>query len=63
MKTQLQGWDTNRVTEKWNDHIGVYFTDDLELKIGKYRILAPLHYHAKDFVTDEMIQFLEGKTK
>lgn len=62
MKTQLQGWNL-QVSEKWNDHIGVYFTDDLELKIGRYRVLAPLHYHVKDFVTDEMITIMEQKVK
>lgn len=63
MKTQLQGWNVNQVTEEWTDHIGVYFTDELELKIGRYRILAPLHYHVKSFVTDDMIALYETKVK
>jgi hypothetical protein len=61
MKTKLQGWNDNEVTETWNQHIGVYFTDELELKIGRYRQLAPLHYHMKDFITDEMIDLYEQK--
>jgi hypothetical protein len=63
MKSQLQGWDVNRVTEQWTDHIGTYFTDELELKIGRFRQLAPLHYHIKTFVTDEMIKLYEQKVK
>lgn len=63
MKTQLQGWDINRVTEQWTDHIGTYFTDDLELKIGRFRQLAPLHYHIKSFITDEMIELYEQRVK
>lgn len=63
MKTQLQGWNANEVTEDWTEHIGVYFTDELELKIGRYRQLAPLHYHVKSFLTDEMIKMYEDKLK
>lgn len=61
MKTKLQDWNEHEVTENWNQHIGVYFTDELELKIGRYRQLAPLHYHMKDFITDEMIDLYEQK--
>lgn len=63
MKTKLQGWDNEAVTEQWSNHIGVYFTDDLELKIGRYRQLSPLHYHIKNFVTDEMISLYEQRVK
>jgi hypothetical protein len=61
MKTQLQNWEGQLVSEDWTKHIGVYFTDDLELKIGRYRQLAPLHYHVKSFLTDEMIAMYERK--
>ena len=63
MKTKLQEWDNEAVTERWTDHIGTYFTDELELKIGRYRQLAPLHYHVKTFITDEMISIYESKVK
>lgn len=63
MKTQLQNWGNEAVGEKWDDHIGVYFTDELELKIGRYRQLAPLHYHIKTFITDDMISLYEQKVK
>jgi hypothetical protein len=62
MKSQLQDWGPN-VPEDWISSIGVYFTDQLELKIGKFRQLAPLHYHIKEFLTDEMIGFYEAKVK
>jgi hypothetical protein len=63
MKTQLQGWNPNEVTEDWTQHIGSYFTAELELKIGRFRQLAPLHYHIKSFLTDEMIELYEAKLK
>lgn len=63
MKTQLQGWEGLPVTEDWTAHIGTYFTDELELKIGRYRQLAPLHYHVKTFITDEIIELYEAKVK
>ena len=63
MKSKLQEWDSELVGEKWTDHIGTYFTDQLELKIGRYRQLAPLHYHIKTFITNEMIELYEQKVK
>jgi hypothetical protein len=63
MKTQLQNWDSGSIPEDWLPSVGVYFTDDLELKIGKFRQLAPLHYHIKEFLTDEMIELYENKLK
>lgn len=59
MKSKLQNWDNDQITEEWTKHIGVYFTDDLELKIGRCRQLAPLHYHIKEFLTDDMIKQYE----
>jgi hypothetical protein len=63
MKSKLQNWDDSKVSEEWTKHIGVYFTDDLELKIGRYRQLSPLHYHDKSFLTDEIIESYEEKLK
>jgi hypothetical protein len=63
MKTQLQKWEGQAVSEDWTKHIGVYFTDELELKIGRYRQLSPLHYHIKSFLTDEMIAMYEEKLR
>lgn len=63
MKTMIQDWDHSLIPEEWNKHVSVYFNDELELKIGRYRQLGPVHYHMKDFVTDEMISFYENKLK
>jgi hypothetical protein len=63
MKTMIQDWDHSLIPEEWNKHVAVYFNDELELKIGRYRQLGPVHYHMKDFVTDEMIDFYEAKLK
>lgn len=59
MKSQLQGWAPEVAGEQWTRHIPVHFTDDLACKIGVYRQLTPLHYHAKDFLTDEIINHYE----
>lgn len=61
MKSRLQNWDDKSITEDWTKHIGVYFTEDLELKIGRCRQIAPLHYHIKEFLTDDMIATYEEK--
>lgn len=64
MKTQLQDWGGGQsIPENWLDSISVFMTEDLELKIGRYRQLAPLHYHVKEFLTDEMIQLMENKLR
>lgn len=61
MKSQLQGWKRpiDQLGEDWSQYVGVTFTPDLECKIGSYKILEPLHYHLKDFLTDEMIEYYE----
>jgi len=53
MKAKCQNWKTTK--SKWQDRIGAYLTEDLELKIGNHRQDTIFHYTEKDFVTDEMI--------
>lgn len=48
-------------SEDMTKHVPVYFTSDLECKIGRHRQLYPLHYHVKDFLTDEIIGYYEKK--
>lgn len=62
MKTKLQNWDP-AIPEHWLQSIGVYFTDELQLKIGNFRQLAPVHYHLKEFLTDDMLSLYEAKLK
>ncbi len=64
MKSQMQDWTGSReIPENWLESVSVYMTEDLELKIGRFRQLAPLHYHLKEFLTDEMIELYEAKVK
>lgn len=61
MKSQLQDWNTSQITEEWTKHIGVYINSDLKCKIGQYNQLLPLHYHDKNFLTDDIIKKYERK--
>lgn len=64
MKTKMQNWiGAKDIPEDWSKSISVFMTEQLELKIGRYRQLAPLHYHLKDFVTDEMLELYENAIK
>lgn len=58
MKTPLQGWKTD-LSSKWQDRVGVYLTDNLELKIGSYAQSGIFHYTEKDFVTEAILKKYE----
>lgn len=57
MKPLVQNfpWPAN----KWSDHLGFYFTEDCQLKIGNYQQTDIVHYVEKDKITDEIINLLE----
>lgn len=59
MKSHIQGWGPGDILEDWTKHMNVFFNPGLECKIGNYLQFFPLHYHVKDFVTDEMIGYYE----
>ena len=62
MKSRLQNWpEPIAMDEAWTKHVPVTLTDDLILKIGRYRQHLPLHYHTKDFLTDAMLATYERK--
>lgn len=63
MKSRLQGWKKEPINEDWRDHLGVFFTPNGECKLGNHKQTYPLHYHLKDFLTDEMIRYYEGLVK
>lgn len=63
MKTHLQGWQGHDLSEDWTKHVPFFFTDMCECKIGNHRQLYPLHYHVKDFLTDEIIHQYERLIK
>jgi len=59
MKTMLQKWRKDMNNEDWSKHIVSFVNKKLECKIGNYLQVYPLHYHRKDFITDEMISYYE----
>lgn len=59
MKTQLQGWGSEGMLEDWTRHMSVFFNPALECKIGNYLQFFPLHYHVKNFITDDIIGYYE----
>jgi hypothetical protein len=61
MKSRLQLWESGEISEAWMDHIPVYFTEDCQCKLGNYLQYYPLHYFQKNFLTDEMISYMEKR--
>ena len=64
MKSHGQGWNASNskiLTEDWTRYVPVHFNPDLECKIGGYRILEPLHYHLKNFLTPQIISYYEDQ--
>ena len=57
MKPLIQGWQTP--TEKWQNKVGVYLTDNLKLSIGNFVQQGIFHYTEKDFVTEDILQKYE----
>lgn len=59
MKPLVQNfpWEAN----KWSDHLGFYFTEDCQLKIGNYQQTDIVHYVEKDKITTEVVNLLEEK--
>lgn len=59
MKPMVQNfpWPAN----KWSDHVGFYFTENCDLKIGNYQQYDIVHYVEKDKITREIINLLEEK--
>ena len=61
MKTKIQGW--KKSTARWQDKVGVYFRDDLVLKIGNHLQDTVFHYTENDFVTDQIMEKYESCLK
>ena len=65
MKPRNQNWNMDHYTvnEDWRKYTHVEFdkfNNSLGILIGCHRQFGPLHYHAKEFLTDEMISILES---
>lgn len=63
MKTMIQGWTDENLSNDWTNHIKVFFNEQGVCKIGNHRQIYPLHYHLKDFVTDDLISMYEKLVK
>lgn len=61
MKSRIQGWPhpIELTAEDWTRYTTPTFTPDLECKIGGYKIVDPLHYHVKGFLTKEIVKYYE----
>lgn len=57
MKTALQDLSSN--DEDWTKIVDFYLTPKLDAKIGCYNQKYPLHYHYKEFLTDNIIKTYE----
>jgi hypothetical protein len=57
MKTHIQEWRVPKT--RWQSKIGVYITDDLQLKLGNHRQDTIVHYTEKDFCTADKIEKYE----
>jgi hypothetical protein len=54
MKPMIQGW--NNPTPRWQDAVGVYFSDDCKLKIGNHCQTGIFHYTEKDFLSKNILE-------
>ena len=57
MKGMIQGWPWP--AENWDDHVGFYFDEHAQIKIGNYQQTDIVHYVKKDKITDEIVSILE----
>lgn len=58
MKPRIQNW-TNSVVDRWQDRVGTYLGEDLQLKIGNFTQTGVFHYTEDDFVSDRIINIYE----
>jgi hypothetical protein len=58
LKGMVQNWPWP--AENWDDHVGFYFNQQAQLKIGNYQQLDIVHYVKKDKIDNECISILEN---
>ena len=58
MKSQLQGFGP--ASENWLEHLSMIVTPELEVRIGRFKQVLPLHYHLKNALTDDIIKVYEN---
>jgi len=57
LKPMVQNWPWQ--SDQVTDHVGFYFNEEAQLKIGNYKQDSIIHYVEKDLMTDEYINILE----
>lgn len=60
MKSKMMDIPAGHITENWIENLPTYFTEDGTLKVGNYKQTLPVHYHIKEWLTDTVIEKLEG---
>jgi len=58
MKPAVQNWEN--AISKWQDRVGAYVNNNLNLKIGNHLQDTVFHYTENDFVTDDIIRKYES---
>jgi hypothetical protein len=58
MKPRVQNWDQS-VVDKWQNRVGTYLGEDLQLKIGNHKQSGIFHYTENDFVTERITTIYE----
>lgn len=59
MKPMIQDWPWP--ADSWTDHVGFYFNEKNQIKIGNSQQYDILHYTDKTIMTDEIVSLLEEK--
>lgn len=63
MKSQIQNWKDGNISEDWTKNVTNLFAEDCSLSVGNFKQSLPFHYQQKEFLTDEIINFLETKAQ
>lgn len=58
MKPRIQNWQ-NSVVDSWQNRVGTYLGEDLQLKIGNYTQSGVFHYTEDNFVSNRIITIYE----
>jgi hypothetical protein len=59
MKSGIQGWSDDN---SWTDYVVSEHTDTM-LRINNLNQYSPVHYHNKEFATDELIEYYEQRIR
>lgn len=57
MKPFIQKWENP--PNSWQEYVGVYFNNDMQLKIGNFLQTGVFHYTENNFVSDDIIRKYE----